>query len=203
MYLVEKYCCCGWTGCWWYSLLIDDDRRTFTRGLLDGWVSFFMQLALARRMSLSDWIDDFRMSRDSLDGASSLVGECWTGLQLLSTSACGGSCFFLWEPLRRSLRLDFREGHGDAAVTIMSILVSCCSSSPDCSMHVGRTFVDPVGESFMLLMSLRLAGALPFGRSRKILSSSAFNDPNTDGGVKWIRGGSCGIENCTKSCHTI
>lgn len=141
------------------------------------------------------------MSNDSFDGASSLVGDCGIGLQLFKTSFCSCSIFFRFELPRRILRLDFRDGAGDAAVTIMSICVSCCSSSPDCSMHVGRIFEEPDGESLTEFVSLfmlciegqLLRSALPMTeeRSRKILSSRAFNEPKTHGGVKWIRGGSC------------
>lgn len=81
-------------------------------------------------------------------------------------------------------------------MTIILIFVSCCSSSPDCSMQVVRTLADPVGESFIELESLkglvpktvgqlfRSAFVIAFDRSRKILSSSAFNESKTDGGVK-------------------
>jgi len=91
------------------------------------------------------------------------------------------------------LRLDFLDGIGEAAVTIMSILVSCCSSSPDCSTHVGRMFVDPVGESFTDPPSLWGLVESTFGQllrsafdmpGRKIRSSRVFNEPKTDGGVR-------------------
>jgi hypothetical protein len=121
------------------------------------------------------------------------------GLQLLSISlvpckldvedVSGLSGTFLrFELPRRIFKLDFLEGAGDAAVIVISIFISC-SSSPDCSTHVGRT-AEPVGECFVEPESFSVKGlflsdfVMNVGRSRKILSSSAFNEPNTDGGVK-------------------
>lgn len=127
------------------------------------------------------------MSRDSFGGASSLVGDCCGGLQLFKTSLCGDSDFFRFELPRRTFIEDFLDGAGEAAVTIMSIFASCCSSSPDCSMHVARILADPVGETFRefdSLYGLRSPLFITDERSRKILSSRAFNDPRTDGGVK-------------------
>lgn len=133
---------------------------------------------------------------------SSPVGD-WggNGLQLFKISVAGGvsgfgATFFRFELPRRIFKLDFREGAGDAAVIVMSIFVSCCSSSPDCSTQVGSK-PEPVGECFDPVSLcelndglLRSAFVAYDDRSRKILSSSAFNEPKTDGGVKWIFGGS-------------
>lgn len=197
MCLFDKNCCGRWAGSWWLSLLMLDDRRTLMRGLRDGgalWVSFLMQFAFVNRISLSDWIDDLRISNDSFDGTSSLVGD---GLQLFNTSLRGCSLFLRFELPRRTFKLDLRDGAGDAAVTLMSIFVSCCSSSPDCSTHVGSMFAEPVGESFIVPESPKMVGQLFRSdlvmidvRSRKSRSSRPFSEPNTDGGVKWIFGGS-------------
>ena len=138
-----------------------------------------------------------------------LLCDCGKGLQLFNTSVCCTpigdedddapspvleATFFRLELPRRIFKLDFLDGAGDAFVMVISILVSCCSSSPDCSTHVGKT-AEPVGECFIEPESLccELKGdELPrsgfvincVGRSRKILSSSAFNEPKTDGGVR-------------------
>lgn len=115
------------------------------------------------------------------------------GLQLFKTSVCSdpsgfAATFFRFELPRRIFKLDFRDGAGDAVVMVISILVSCCSSSPDCSTHVGKT-AEPVGECCCELCGDELFPRSGFvincaGRSRNILSSRAFKEPKIEGGVR-------------------
>lgn len=97
---------------------------------------------------------------------------------------------------RRSFKLDFLDGMGDAAVILILIFslsaASCCSSSPDCSTHVASKLADPVCDIFIGIESLIDSAGVSIavdvdddaGRSRRNRSSSAFNEPSTDGGVK-------------------
>lgn len=179
---------------------MDDDLRTLMRGecAAGACVLFLIQFTVDSRTSLSDCIDDFRTFSSSRDVAASVseAGDlCASVLQLLSSSFV--SFFFFLVLPRRSFKLDFLDGRGDAAVIFILIFspsaASCCSSSPDCSTHVDSKLADPVCDIFIGIESLVGSAGVSIadadddddaGRSRRNRSSSAFNEPSTDGGVK-------------------